>query len=84
MSCWSSTYESSSAVHSNEAGEDLAGAKLIKGRGTRSKSRAVVRNLSNSWTVKERLKGVGWASSEDIVDWARGMHINIISTSSGP
>ena len=47
-------------------------------------SRADVRNLSNSWTVKERLKGVGWASSEDIVGWGKGMHINIISTSSGP
>lgn len=67
MSCWSSTYESRSAVHSKEAGEDLEGAKLIKGRGTRSMSRADVSSLSNSWTVKERLKGVGWASWEDIV-----------------
>jgi len=67
MSCWSSTYESRSAVHSKEAGEDLEGAKLIKGRGTRSMSRADVRSLSNSWTVKERLKGVGWTSWEDIV-----------------
>jgi len=46
-------------------------------------SRADERSLSNSWTVKERLKGVGWASGEDIVGWERGMHINIIMASSG-
>ena len=80
MSCWSSTNESKSVVHSKDAGEDREGAKLIKGRGTRSMSRAVVRNLSNSWRVKERLKGVGFVSREDIVVWRRGMHINIILT----
>lgn len=62
MSCWSSTYESKSVVHSNEAGEEREGAKLINGRGTRSMSRAEVRSLSNSWRVKERAKGVELAS----------------------
>jgi hypothetical protein len=61
MSCWSSTYESSEAVHSSEASEDLEGPKVIKGSGTRSMSRADVSRRSNSWTVKERGKGVGWA-----------------------
>ena len=50
---------------------------MIKGRGTRSMSSAEVRNLSNSWTVKERLKGVGWASSEDIVGWGKDDEVDV-------
>ena len=46
-------------VHSSEAGEDLVGAKLIKGRGTRLMSRVDVRNLLNSWTVGRVIEGSG-------------------------